>query len=82
MNEENISIRRATEQDHPAIRGLVRGERLNPTDLKWPNFLVAAADGHITVGGRASAPTQEGYFTEQGVPRGGGRRHHRRRHIR
>ncbi|SIT53825.1 GCN5-like N-acetyltransferase [Mesorhizobium prunaredense] len=47
MNGENISIRRATEQDHPAIRGLVRGERLNPTDLMWPNFLVAAADGHI-----------------------------------
>jgi amino-acid N-acetyltransferase len=22
-------------------------ERLNPTDLKWPNFLVAAADGRI-----------------------------------
>jgi amino-acid N-acetyltransferase len=42
MNEANISIRRATPGDQPVIRALVHSERLNPTDLKWSNFMVAA----------------------------------------
>jgi amino-acid N-acetyltransferase len=42
MGEPILRIRRATELDEKAIRLLVRGERLNPMDLDWPNFLVAA----------------------------------------
>ena len=39
-------IRAAVEEDQDAIRELVRGERLNPNGLDWPNFMVAAnADG-------------------------------------
>ena len=37
-----ITLRRATAPDQPAIRALVHGERLNPFDLDWCNFLVAA----------------------------------------
>jgi N-acetylglutamate synthase-like GNAT family acetyltransferase len=36
-----ITLRRATEQDQPAIRSLVHSERLNPCGLDWRNFLVA-----------------------------------------
>ena len=39
-----ITIRPATNQDQLAIRALVRTERLNPTDLNWPNFVVAAGE--------------------------------------
>lgn len=35
-------IRPATADDQAAIIGLVRSERLNPNDLQWPNFVVAA----------------------------------------
>jgi GNAT superfamily N-acetyltransferase len=38
----DIIIRPATEQDQQAICALAYGERLNPTGLNWPNFLVAA----------------------------------------
>jgi N-acetylglutamate synthase-like GNAT family acetyltransferase len=34
-------IRPAIEADRPAIRALVRGERINPTGLDWRRFLVA-----------------------------------------
>ena len=47
MERSAIGIRRATERDQQAIRGLVHGERLNPTGLDWPNFLVAALDGRV-----------------------------------
>ena len=47
MEQSAIGIRRATERDQQAIRALVHGERLNPTGLDWPNFLVAAIDGRI-----------------------------------
>ena len=49
MGEPIIRIRRATELDEKAIRLLVRGERLNPMDLDWPNFIVAA-EGDAVVG--------------------------------
>ena len=39
--ESVITIRHATESDQPAIKILVRTERLNPHDLNWRNFLVA-----------------------------------------
>ena len=47
MDGPTISIRRATEWDQSAIRALVRGERLNPHGLSWPNFLVAANEDGI-----------------------------------
>jgi amino-acid N-acetyltransferase len=42
-----VIVRRATEQDQAAIRTLVRSERLNPTDLDWQNFVVAADAGGL-----------------------------------
>lgn len=47
MDQLAIVVRRATERDHQAIRALVRSERLNPTGINWPNFLVAVAEGRI-----------------------------------
>jgi N-acetylglutamate synthase-like GNAT family acetyltransferase len=47
MDQQAIVFRQATEQDQQAIRALVHGERLNPTGIKWPNFLVAAIGDRI-----------------------------------
>jgi amino-acid N-acetyltransferase len=47
MDQLAISVRRATEQDQQAIRALVRGERLNPTGINWPNFVVAVIGGRV-----------------------------------
>ncbi|MFN8498569.1 MAG: GNAT family N-acetyltransferase [Anaerolineae bacterium] len=45
-----MSIRRATAADEPTIRALVRAEHLDPTTLKWPNFLVAQDNAGRIVG--------------------------------
>lgn len=37
----SIVIRSATADDQQLIISLVRGARLNPTRLDWPNFLIA-----------------------------------------
>jgi len=42
VRESAFTIRRATEPDQSAIAALVRGERLNPVDLDWRRFVVAA----------------------------------------
>lgn len=47
MDQQAIGFRRATEHDQPAIKALVRGERVNPTGINWPNFLVAAMADRI-----------------------------------
>ncbi len=47
MDQQAIVFRQAVEQDQQAIRALVHGERLNPTGIKWPNFLVAAIGDRI-----------------------------------
>ena len=47
MDQLAVVLRRATERDHQAIRALVRSERLNPTGINWPNFMVAAAKGRV-----------------------------------
>ncbi|TJW43883.1 MAG: GNAT family N-acetyltransferase [Mesorhizobium sp.] len=47
MDQLAIGIRRAMERDQQAIRVLVHSERLNPTGLNWPNFLVAVIGGRI-----------------------------------
>ncbi|TMC82355.1 MAG: GNAT family N-acetyltransferase [Chloroflexi bacterium] len=43
------TIRPATVADQPTIRRMVRDAGINPMNLKWPNFLVAA-DGRAIVG--------------------------------
>jgi amino-acid N-acetyltransferase len=45
--EAAIIIRRATADDQPAIRRMVRQERLDPTNVKWPNFVVAEQAGTV-----------------------------------
>lgn len=47
MDQHAIGFRRATEQDEQAIRALVHGECLNPTGIRWANFLVAAMADRI-----------------------------------
>jgi N-acetylglutamate synthase-like GNAT family acetyltransferase len=47
MDQLAISIRRASERDQQAIRALVHSERLNPTGISWPNFVVAVLGGRI-----------------------------------
>lgn len=47
MDQQAIGFRRATEYDRPAIKALMRGERVNPTGINWPNFLVAATADRI-----------------------------------
>ena len=42
-----ITIRRATADDQPVIRRMVRQARLDPTHLKWPNFVVAEHAGSV-----------------------------------
>jgi N-acetylglutamate synthase-like GNAT family acetyltransferase len=41
MGEWMILIRAATASDQPAITALVRAARINPANLRWPNFIVA-----------------------------------------
>lgn len=42
-----MPIRPAAETHAATIRALVRAERLDPTQLRWANFLVAEEDGAI-----------------------------------
>lgn len=44
---EGLTIRPATEADAPQIKRMVRAEGLDPTQLRWSNFLVAEVDGDI-----------------------------------
>ena len=47
MSELDISIRRATENDSPIIKQMVKQARLDLTSLKWKNFLIAEVEGDI-----------------------------------
>jgi amino-acid N-acetyltransferase len=49
MRGRRVQIRRASVVDEAAIQALVRSERLNPTHLRWPHFVVAC-DGERIVG--------------------------------
>jgi amino-acid N-acetyltransferase len=42
-----VSIRHATAEDQPHILSLARGERVKPTGLDWPKFVVAVDDRKI-----------------------------------
>ena len=41
------NIRRAVETDQPMIETMVRQAKLNPFNLRWPNFIVAEDEGRI-----------------------------------
>ena len=47
MNNVTVLVRRATAQDQPHIVSLARGEKLKPTGLDWPRFIVADDGGRI-----------------------------------
>jgi hypothetical protein len=42
-SDKKFSLRPATVEDDPAIRGLVHIGRINPTGLDWRRFIVAVA---------------------------------------
>jgi amino-acid N-acetyltransferase len=43
----DVQIRKATENDQAIIRQMVKEERLDPTSLNWPQFLVAEEAGAV-----------------------------------
>lgn len=43
----STTVRRATAEEQAAIVALVRGAKLNPSNLRWPGFVVAERDGRI-----------------------------------
>ena len=47
MTHPDWTLRPALPEDEPVIRALVRLEKLNPTGLRWPTFLVAEMQGEI-----------------------------------
>lgn len=47
MSELAITIRPATESDSSIIKQMIRQAHLDPTSLKWQNFLIAEAEGEI-----------------------------------
>lgn len=74
MSAAPVAIRPAAPHDQDPIRALVRGERLNPTGLDWPHFIVAEdergivgavqlrrhADGARELGSLVVAPAARG----------------------
>ena len=44
---EGLNIRPASEADAPLIKRMVRAEGLDPTQLRWSNFLVAEVEGDV-----------------------------------
>jgi amino-acid N-acetyltransferase len=46
------ALRPATADDLPAIRALVREARLDPTQLRWPQFRVVACGGQVVACGQ------------------------------
>lgn len=47
-----ITLRPATLADQGIISAMVRAAKLNPVNLRWMNFWVAEADGHIVGAGQ------------------------------
>lgn len=52
MQEANITLREATADDQATIKQMVRQARLDPTSLKWENFLVAEHNGDVVAIGQ------------------------------
>jgi len=47
MAQLSIYIREATAEDDSTIKTMIRRARLDPTSLKWQNFLIAEHEGDI-----------------------------------
>jgi amino-acid N-acetyltransferase len=47
MQSATPLIRPATAEDQPHILTLARGQRIKPTGLDWPKFVVAEAEGKV-----------------------------------
>lgn len=47
MAQLSIYIREATAEDDATIKMMIRRARLDPTSLKWQNFLIAEHEGNI-----------------------------------
>lgn len=47
MPDLPVSIRSATQSDEATIKQMIREARLDPTSLKWQNFLIAEYEGEI-----------------------------------
>ena len=45
-----VDLRPATQADFPAIRLMIRSERINPMDLDWRRFIVATDQGGEVIG--------------------------------
>jgi amino-acid N-acetyltransferase len=43
----DVQVRRATADDQPIIKQMVKDEGLDPTSLNWSQFLIAHNDGEI-----------------------------------
>jgi N-acetylglutamate synthase-like GNAT family acetyltransferase len=54
-----LTLRDATAEDQPTIRGIVRAANINPTGLDWPRFIVAE-DGGAVVGVGQVKPHRDG----------------------
>lgn len=74
MTPPGLRIRPATADDAPRIRQMVRGARLDPTGLRWPNFLIGEIDGQMAGIGQVRPRTPElgslvvrGDLREQGI---------------
>lgn len=60
MAEAPVMVRVAAEADGPAIVALIRSApRMNPTGLRWPNFVVAERGGRL-VGAAQLRPSGAG----------------------
>lgn len=49
---DGLTIRPAQADDEALIKHMVRAERLDPTQLRWPNFLIAEVDGAVVGAGQ------------------------------
>jgi amino-acid N-acetyltransferase len=54
-----LTLRDASAEDQPTIRGIVRAANINPTGLDWPRFIVAE-DGGAVVGVGQVKPHRDG----------------------
>lgn len=50
MEEKDFSLRPATAEDMPAIRGLIQEGNINPIGLAWPRFTVAVDPAGQVIG--------------------------------
>lgn len=59
MTASALRIRPAEASDQPLIREWVREARLDPTSLRWPQFVIAEIDGEVVGIGQVRPTTPE-----------------------